>query len=250
MFKLKLRFIIEINYRDNEVKYRRMNRDVDKMYKCYETLREMLKDRGYLEDEEDSLTKRQIKYATDVNHMKKALKDYTKNPLHALKKLQMLRHHAMFDRSIYVFFVNCKIGVTTIKHYTTLMEKHVPPVNHCILVSVVSDAVLTPFAVGAINALQSNEGKIVEHFYLSDLLINITKHELQPPKIEICTQEEKDEVLSGYKLKESQLHWIVNTDPLAKYFGLQPRDVLKITRYSETTGKSSFYRICVEDESV
>jgi len=224
-----------------------MNRSIEKIHRCYLTIREILKDRGYVEDEDDPTTKRQIRYAEDIKYFKKALVDLNKEPQRCFKKLRMLRHHAMFDKPIYVFFVGAKIGVANVNHYSTIMSEHNPPVHHAILVSVFSEAVLTPFADVRIRALKNEEGQIIEHFYLSQLLINIKNHELQPPKIEICTPEEKEEILKGYKLKETQLHWIVESDPLSKYFGLQPKDMLKITRYSETTGKAVLYRICVPD---
>lgn len=221
-----------------------MNRRIDKIHRCYKTIREMLLDRGYIEDEDDPSTKLHIKCAEDVEFMRNTLSQLDKEPQKALLKLQMIRQHAMFDKILYIFFVNEKIGVRTIHNYVSIMGQHQPPVNHAILVSVSNEAVLTPFAVKCITELYNTEGKIIEHFYLNDLLMNITKHQLQPPKIVICTPEEKEQVLKGYKLKESQMHWILQSDPLSKYFGLQQNDVLKIIRYSETTGKTLFYRIC------
>lgn len=222
--------------------------DLDEMFKCYGIVREMLRDRGYLEDEDDPLTKRQIKYATSRDDMKKVLEGFSEDPIKTMKRLRLTRHHAMFNKTIYVFFVGSNIGVTQINHYNEIMSRHDPPVNHAILISVFGGSSLTPFALGRINELNNENGKIIEHFHINDLQFNITKHRLQPKKIEICTCEEKAQLLSGYRLKETQIPSIPQSNDLAKYFGLQIGDVLKCIRYSESVGEYNYYRICVEDE--
>ena len=45
---------------------------------------------------------------------------------------------------------------------------------------------------------------ILEQFLESELLINITEHELVPEHV-VMTQEEKQELLLRYKLKDNQL---------------------------------------------
>ena len=45
---------------------------------------------------------------------------------------------------------------------------------------------------------------ILEHFLESELLINLTDHELVPEHV-VMTPDEKRELLNKYKLKENQL---------------------------------------------
>eukprot|EP01096_Ripella_sp_DP13-Kostka_P001200 TRINITY_DN11445_c0_g1_i1.p1 TRINITY_DN11445_c0_g1~~TRINITY_DN11445_c0_g1_i1.p1 ORF type:complete len:207 (+),score=100.12 TRINITY_DN11445_c0_g1_i1:107-727(+) len=87
-----------------------------------------------------------------------------------------------------------------------------------------------------------SEGKYIEFFLDEELMVNITRHELVPQHV-LLTQEETDALLQRYKLEKTQLPRILVTDPVAKYFGMEEGEVVKIIRKSQTAGKYITYRL-------
>ncbi|KAK1369147.1 DNA-directed RNA polymerase, RPB5 subunit [Heracleum sosnowskyi] len=83
----------------------------------------------------------------------------------------------------------------------------------------------------------------VEIFQITDLLVNITKHELNP-RHRVLTNEEKQKLLEKYSVDEKQLPRITVKDALVRYFALEKGQVLEITYNSGITETYVTYR-CV-----
>ncbi|XP_009763625.1 DNA-directed RNA polymerase V subunit 5A-like [Nicotiana tabacum] len=83
----------------------------------------------------------------------------------------------------------------------------------------------------------------VEIFQITDLLVNITKHVLKP-KHELLNNEEKEKLLKKYNLEEKQLPRMSQKDAIARYYGLEKGQVVKVTYSSEIIETHVTYR-CV-----
>ncbi len=70
------------------------------------------------------------------------------------------------------------------------------------------------------------------------------KHELVP-KHEVMSKKEVKAVLEKYNVTKGQLPKIMSNDPVVKRIEAEPGDVIRITRASQTAGKSIFYRVVV-----
>eukprot|EP00262_Sarcandra_glabra_P019209 TRINITY_DN715_c0_g1_i1.p1 TRINITY_DN715_c0_g1~~TRINITY_DN715_c0_g1_i1.p1 ORF type:complete len:216 (+),score=28.46 TRINITY_DN715_c0_g1_i1:66-713(+) len=83
----------------------------------------------------------------------------------------------------------------------------------------------------------------VELFQITDLLVNITKHDLKP-KHDILSPVEKKKLLKKYSLEDKQLPRMLETDAISRYYGLERGQVVKVTYSGEITGSHVTYR-CV-----
>ncbi|MES1922719.1 hypothetical protein MHBO_004243 [Bonamia ostreae] len=139
---------------------------------------------------------------------------------------------------LFVFFCDKKkIGVD---YVTDLMRKlKTDGANRAILILREN---ITPFAKKVIHSAAPMF--VIELFKESELLINVTRH-IYVPKHVLLSDEEKEELLQQYRLKETQLSRIKKDDPIARYYGLEKSQVVKITRPSETAGRYVTYRIVV-----
>lgn len=121
---------------------------------------------------------------------------------------------------MFVFFPDePKIGIKTIKTYCTRMQE-----ENIHRACVVVQGGMTPSAKQSLVDMAPKY--ILEQFLESELLINITEHELVPEHV-VMTPEEKQELLCRYKLKENMLMRIQAGDPVARYFGLKRGQVCR-----------------------
>jgi len=74
---------------------------------------------------------------------------------------------------------------------------------------------------------------------------SIFNHEFVP-KHEILTPEEREKLLTEYRVHPYQLLHIMSSDPAIKAIGARPGDIVRIVRDSPTAGKYIAYRYVVE----
>ncbi|EOY09047.1 Eukaryotic rpb5 RNA polymerase subunit family protein isoform 2 [Theobroma cacao] len=78
---------------------------------------------------------------------------------------------------------------------------------------------------------------------ITDLLVNITKHVLKP-KHQVLTEQEKQKLLQKYSIEEKQLPRLLKKDAIARYYGYERGQVVKVMYDGEITQSHVTYR-CV-----
>ena len=86
----------------------------------------------------------------------------------------------------------------------------------------------------------------VQIFGLENFMFNIYKHIFVPKHVILSKQEGKD-VLDKYYITLENLPKIKREDAIAKYIGLRPNDVVKISSFNATTGSGISYRVCISE---
>ncbi|CCG83524.1 DNA-directed RNA polymerase I [Taphrina deformans PYCC 5710] len=203
-------------------------RAIIRVYRVWKTVHQLVHDRGYeMAQEELDITLEQFKsqYCSAGGIDKVALQFYANAP------------PGSTNGQIYVAFCkNPAVGIKDMRDFVQTLNDQ----NHKVGI-LIYEKNMTPSANKIVQGVQ-NQFQI-DTFQESDLVVNITHHELVPRHI-IMTPTEKKELLAKYKLKETQLPRIQMADPVARYYGLRRGQVVKIIRRSETSGRYSSYRIC------
>lgn len=83
----------------------------------------------------------------------------------------------------------------------------------------------------------------VEIFQITDLLINVTRHVMKP-KHRLLTDQEKQKLLKKYSIEAKQLPRMSKKDAIARYYGLEKGQVVKISYTGGITDSYVTYR-CV-----
>ncbi|XP_069681363.1 DNA-directed RNA polymerases I, II, and III subunit RPABC1 isoform X1 [Periplaneta americana] len=178
-----------------------------KLWRIRKTVMQLCHDRGYLvtQDELDqTLEQFKEQFGDKPSEKRPARSDL----------IVLVAHNDDPTDQMFVFFPDePKIGIKTIKTYCQRMQEE--NIHRAIIVV---QQGMTPSAKQSLVDMAPKY--ILEQFLESELLINITEHELVPEHV-VMTPEEKQELLARYKLKENQLMRIQAGDPVARYFGLK-----------------------------
>lgn len=151
------------------------------------------------------------------------------------------------DKTAVVFALtkeNAKRLLSTIHKDLTTKEKLMEKFLRTNIILVLSEMPIS----SQISSLQQKEKLLddgmIQIFLKSELMYNPSKHELVPKHEKISETEIKD-LLDKYNLRsKAQLPAILKTDVMARWLGLRSGDIVKITRYNETSGLYYYYRCC------
>lgn len=86
-----------------------------------------------------------------------------------------------------------------------------------------------------------------EIFDEDELMINLVDHFFVPEHI-LLSKEVGRKVMAAYNCKKTDMPKIYNTDPVARYYGMQIGDICKIVRPSEKSGYAIYYRRVVKGD--
>ncbi|KAH7313211.1 RNA polymerase [Rhexocercosporidium sp. MPI-PUGE-AT-0058] len=217
-------------------------RESARLWRAWRTVHEMVQDRGYeLSDEEVKISfddfKRQ--YTGNDGGVNRKAMTFSARPSDVMMTRYLNENNEGSDiGTIWVEFLpDTSVGIKQMRTFA----QHCSSNNFAtgILVTSVN---ITPAALKIIPAVASETR--IECFVETDLLVNITHHELVPKHV-LLSRAEKAALLSRYRLKDTQLPRIQLGDPVARYYGLRRSQVVKIIRKSETAGRYASYRLCV-----
>lgn len=142
---------------------------------------------------------------------------------------------------ILVYYVSDpKVNVKNIKSIKTNLERNDVDKIACLIV--VYKYAITSFAKQFIS--YDVNDLFVQIFSEKELAFNITKHEFVPKHIPLSMKEKRD-ILKKFNSSSKHFPQILSTDPICRYYGVLPGDMIRIDRDSETCGLYSTYRVVV-----
>ncbi|KAI8617359.1 DNA-directed RNA polymerases I, II, and III subunit RPABC1 [Chytriomyces sp. MP71] len=203
------------------------DREAVKLWRVHKTVHEMVHDRGYLVGEHE------LKMSLDDFKA-----DHYRGQVIDRASLTFLVEHKDDHEQLLVFFTDEEtVGIKPIKKVCERMMQQ--SIMKAILIY---REKLTPSSHKVIMEMAPKYD--ISLFKEAELMVNITHHSLVPKHV-LLSKEEKATLLARYRLKDSQLPRIMQSDPVARYYGLKRSQVVKITRPSETAGRYNTYRICL-----
>ncbi|KAL2061857.1 hypothetical protein VTL71DRAFT_7235 [Oculimacula yallundae] len=216
-------------------------REAARLWRAWRTVHEMVQDRGYeLSDEEVKISFDDFKsqYTGQDGSVNRKAMNFSARPSELMMERYLDESGKSDIGTIWVEFLpDTSVGIKQMRTFA----------QHCSSNSfatgiLITNVNITPAALKIIPAVASETR--IECFVETDLLVNITHHELVPKHV-LLSRKEKAALLSRYRLKDTQLPRIQLGDPVARYYGLRRSQVVKIIRKSETAGRYASYRLCV-----
>jgi len=86
---------------------------------------------------------------------------------------------------------------------------------------------------------------LFEIFKFSELQINLVDHVLVSPHY-CLSQEKAEKVKEVYNMQKKDMPYMLETDPMAKYYSMKNGDICEIIRPSLTSGNSFNYRLVIK----
>ena len=98
-----------------------------------------------------------------------------------------------------------------------------------------------------VNHIENRENVYVQIFDIRSLGFNISKHR-KVPRHRIVEEAEKPAIIKQFNLKNiEQMPKILTQDPMAKFIGSRPGDIVEVIGMCETSAENLRYRYCVAE---
>lgn len=204
-----------------------------RFYECLRTMHEMLSDRGYEVGTLPSFDS--VSFA--LRHIDLADSSRAQGIMDKYELTVRLKHD---ERStLRVFWLCGKIGVNSdsMKRIEKIFETDEDESSQLpttiVLVQCEGSDITAPA-----RKVAEKLPVVVEIFDSQELRRNVTKTRLQP-KFALLSQAEKEAVKQKYCAKDHQLPQMSWTDPIRRYYGLRPGEIVRCKR----VGEAEAYRI-------
>ena len=84
-----------------------------------------------------------------------------------------------------------------------------------------------------------------EIFLEKELMINLIDH-IYVPRHEILSNDESQQIIEAYNTRKRDMPKILTNDPISRYYNMQPGQICRILRPSETSGYVPYYRLVIK----
>lgn len=122
------------------------------------------------------------------------------------------------------------------------IKKYIDDVDFALIIVIVREK------ISSTNLKSLSEYDNIQVFELKELMVNISKHALVPKHELIGSDQEPiiQAIIAKHNVKSRfQLPIILKNDPMARYLNAKTGNIIKIVRYSPTSGEHIIYRCCM-----
>jgi len=202
----------------------------------YRTSLEMLCDRGY------KLTEEEYNSTEELFIIRFLDRDYNKIQKKNMTILAYKKEDNKNENIIIFFSDSIKLDLEEFRTYYHIMMDN--KCNHSILVY--NNGKVNKYVMQLIDVLKEQKNIHIELFENDWLVHNVTRHESVSKHI-LLSDEEKEKLLEQYDPvgRGECFPKLLKTDPIARYYGFQKGQMIKILRPHQKQGREIYYRIVI-----
>jgi|TARA_B000000532_G_C18827633_1_gene388847 DNA-directed RNA polymerase I, II, and III subunit RPABC1 len=206
------------------------------LYESRSVILEMLEQRGFQVDKYKNFT------SAEMNLLASEIKTQTPEPIVSTNfdSKEHIEVHYLLDKNS----PTAKTIDTLVNSVISKRDESLNDFDHTLVI--ITKSKCSQSVNDSLSYLYKETGTYVQIFSIRTLMFNVTKHTLVPPHTRLEPSIFETHLKNEYHIKSpDQLPHIMDNDPVAKFIGLRPGDICKITRPSLSAGQHQVYRHCV-----